>query len=261
MRLGKLAERSDVRTLRFARFARPGVFPAPPPYRDWSAAVPLWPMLGNDVYSDCAFAGALHLDQAWSYNAGRPFMPITADALAAYSAVEGFSPANPSTDRGAALLDVLNYWRQTGIANRKILAYVSVNMQNPTEVKQAINLFGGLYIGLALPLAWQTADVWDAPAAKRQGFFARLFSRLQIVGSDWTPGSWGGHCVTLTAYSPKLYTAITWGTKKIITAAGLAAFADEGYAVLSNDWISARGVSPAGFDLPGLEAALKEVAA
>lgn len=143
----------------------------------------MWPMLGNNQYGDCAFAGALHLDQAWSDNAGKPFVPTDAQALAAYSAVCGFSPADPATDRGAVLLDVLNYWRQTGIAGRKILAYVSVNMRNPAEVKQAINLFGGLYIGLALPLAWQTTDVWDAPAAKRQGFWRRLAARLKEVAA------------------------------------------------------------------------------
>jgi hypothetical protein len=261
MKLGKLAARFDSRTLRLPKYIRPGIFPPAPPFRDWSAAVPSWPMLGNNDYGDCTVASALHLDQTWADNAGAPFVPITAQALAAYSAITGFSPANPATDNGAVLLDVLNYWRNTGIAGRKILAYVSVNMKNEAEVKQAINLFGGLYIGLLLPLAWQTADIWDAPAAGRQGFFARLFSRVKRAAANWTPGSWGGHAVPLVQYSPGIYQCITWGAKKKITAAGLTGFADEGYAVLSQDWISAKGLSPAGFDMTTLQKDLQAVAA
>ena len=39
----------------------------------------------------------------------------------------GFRPGDPSTDRGAYALDVLNYWRQSGIAGHRIAAYAAVD--------------------------------------------------------------------------------------------------------------------------------------
>src|ERR1700679_658027 len=73
-------------------------WPSVPP-QGWEAAVPADALniLGNDLWGDCAEAGALGLIQAMSYNAGRPLIPTTQDALNLYTELTGFDPnAGPS---------------------------------------------------------------------------------------------------------------------------------------------------------------------
>jgi hypothetical protein len=50
-------------------------------------------------------------------------------------------------DSGLNELDVLNYWRQTSVDGDKILAYAKIDPKNHTHVQQAIQLFGGVYLG------------------------------------------------------------------------------------------------------------------
>lgn len=250
VKLGKSPARHDSRTLCLAKYLR--ALPPPPASADFTSKVPVasWGMLGNDTVGDCTCAGALHMDEAWTANASTIIVPTTAEAISAYSAITGYVPGEPSTDQGANELDVLNYWRATGIGGRKILAYASVDVSNEVEVKTATYLFGGLYLGLEMPTAWQGQTTWDAP-----GFLAKLLH----FGGDWTPGSWGGHCVPIEAYSGDNYTVVTWGSLVTLTQAGLAEYCDEAYALISSDWITRNGTAPSGFDLAQLQADLAEL--
>jgi hypothetical protein len=58
---------------------------------------------------------------------------------------------------------------------------------------------------------------------------------------------------------PGTLTCITWGQLKKMTWAWFENYCSEAYALVSKDWIKARGVSPSGFDLETLEADLKLV--
>jgi len=80
-----------------------------------------------------------------------------------YERVSGYDPATGANDNGAVELDVLNQWRQVGIGGHKIGAFVAVSPSDAREVKEAIYLFGGVYIGISLPLAWQGQSAWKAP--------------------------------------------------------------------------------------------------
>jgi hypothetical protein len=44
-------------------------------------------------------------------------------------------------------LDVLKYWRANPVAADEILAYVKIARKNHTHVQQAIQMFGGVYLG------------------------------------------------------------------------------------------------------------------
>ena len=121
-------------------------------------------MFSNDSLADCTAAAAAHMIQCWTANAGDAFMPTSAQVIAAYSATSHYIPGNAATDQGAVELDVLNFWRRQGIAGHKIDAYVSFRPQNFEHTRQAISLFGGIYIGLALPLSAQNQGVWDVPS-------------------------------------------------------------------------------------------------
>jgi hypothetical protein len=140
-------------------------------------------------------------------------------------------------------LDVLNHWQKQGFAGNTLLAFADPKAASLVEIRQSIALFGGVYIGLALPLAAQTQAVWDvAPKA----------------GAKAEPGSWGGHCVFVPKYDEKGFTCITWGALKTMTLAFWKKYCDEAHTLFGKDWLAAKG-SPAGFDKAQLEADLKAI--
>lgn len=187
--LGKTPVRHDDRTLKLAAYAPSSGFVFPKS-KSWAPDVPSFPMLANDRFGDCVFAGAYHQIQLWLDADGVDVVPAEADTLQAYAEVTGFNPADPSTDRGANLLDALNFWRKTGMPwtvngtpmRHEIAGYAKIEHTNHAEAKLAIAEFGGAYLGVNLPLAAQ----------------AQFGS-----GKHWTvgrgpnsvPGSWGGHCL------------------------------------------------------------------
>lgn len=248
MHLGKQSARHDPRTLLLGNYLKPSALPPPKPAVDWSQKVKTWPMMANDKVGDCTCAAAGHLIEDWTANAkGAPVVLPDADILKAYSAITGYLPGNPATDHGANELDVLNYWRKIGVGGRKIIAFAALEPQNQSHVEDAIELFGGCYIGLALPLCAQTQNVWTVPPGGPTGTGA--------------PGSWGGHAVPVVAYDQRGLTVVTWGALKQMTWGFWAAYCDEAYAVLSEDWLSKNGgKDPEGFDLKALLADLRQVA-
>jgi hypothetical protein len=247
MRLGKQAARHDPRTLLLGNYLKPAGLPPPKPSVDWGAKVRQWPMMGNDKVGDCTCAAAGHLIEGWTANAnGDPVILPDSAILGAYSAITGYVAGQPSTDRGANELDVLSYWRKTGFGGRRIVAYAALEPQNRTHVEDAIELFGGCYIGLALPASAQQQAVWSVPPGGPSGTGA--------------PGSWGGHAVPVVAYDQRGLTAVTWGAVKRMTWGFWSTYCDEAYALVSQDWIDKKGHDPEGFDLNGLLADLKLVA-
>ena len=168
-KLGKKPPRLDDRTLRFARYVTPAALPPLPQWVQWSQnAKNPWGMMLNDAIGDCTCAAAAHAIQTWTANHGNELTLPDGDVLDLYERVSGYDPHTGGNDNGAVELDVLNEWRKNGIgstgAPHRIGAFCAVNPRDTREVKEAIYLFGGLYIGIALPLAWQSAtDVWAAP--------------------------------------------------------------------------------------------------
>lgn len=255
MMLGKLTPHFDKRTLKLSKYL--SALAPPPPQSGYVDNVPTWPMFLNDSIGDCTIAAAAHILQQWTTYATKPFIPTDAQVLQAYEAVSGYRPNNPDSDRGAVMLNVLKYWKNKGIAGHKIIAYVSVNPLNINEVRQAIQLFGNCYIGVALPISAQTPKtgtngkpLWSIPDAS--------------TGSDGNPGSWGGHCIPMVSYGidPQGNTQseiITWGQIYNMTWDFFQKYCDEAYAILTQDWIEANGQSPSGFNLSQLQTDLKQL--
>ena len=241
-RLGKLRAVHDPRTLRLARYL-PRHLPPPPPAVDWTAdmTTPLGMML-NDAIGDCTVATAGHMTQVWTDRAGNPYVPADADILTAYEAISGYDPATGRNDDGAVELDVLKYWRKTGIAGRRIEAFVSVDPHQPELIEQAVALFEGAYVGIALPTSAQDQDIWAVPAAGLRG--------------DGEPGSWGGHAVPIVGYDADGLTVVTWGALKRMTWGFVAAYMDEAYAIISPDMLELDGRTPLELDLTQLRADL-----
>lgn len=233
-KLGKQNPKLDLRTLRCGRYFTPEL-PTPPDSLDLSSAVSGgYPMDGNDQFGDCGFAGLHHHIQTLRANANQDALPLTEqDVIDAYFAFTG------GADSGVVLLDVLNKWNNEGFFGTDTIgAFASVNIQNQTEVKQAINLFGGLYCGVELPLDWQGKDSWLMPSDLK---------------GDNAPGSWGGHCVFTASYDSGGVTVVSWGTLIYVSWDAWDAYFSEAYAVLDSDWFKSDGISPTGLDMDALK--------
>jgi len=192
---------------------------------------------------DCTIAGAAHAVQVFSANTGAIDTVPDATVESYYEQWDGYVPGNPSTDHGGVELDVLNDWQKNGFAGNALTAFADPRVSNLTEIRQSIALFGGVYIGLSLPVTAQNQDVWDV---------------VPKGGANAKPGSWGGHCVFVAAYDQKGFTCITWGELKTMTVAFWKKYVDEAHTLLSPVWISAKG-SPGGFDMAQLQADLKAI--
>jgi hypothetical protein len=247
-KLGKQFPKYDARTLRLARYLTPAL-PPPPPARQWSTAVtmPCGELL-NDQIGDCTIAAVGHAVQVLTANVGAEVTIPDSDIEATYEAVGGYQPGNPATDNGCALLDVLNWWRTHGIGGHTILAFVQVNPQNLFHVKTAIEYFGGLYIGLGLPQSAQSqiGGVWDVPPGGVTG-----------------PGalySWGGHGVFMPDYDEDGFYCLTWAERQRMTLAFQQAYMDEGYCVVTTDFINrSTQATPDGLNLALLQTDLAAV--
>jgi hypothetical protein len=250
-KLGKKAPRHDVRT--FALAALLGAeLPAPPLNCDWTTkvAVPIgWGL--NDELACCTLTSQKFAVQVFTAANGEEITVPDSAIQAAYEGL-GYNPAAPlvddgsgqmvnPTDDGASMLDALVQWRSKGIGGREILAFTKVNPRNLVEVKQAIDFFGGVYTGLALPGNYDDENqqaIWSLAGAgvPPEGECA----------SD--PDS--GHCVFIPAYTQdNLLTCMTWNGLKLMTSAWLQAHCDEMYAVVTYDWARKTYEAPNGFDM------------
>jgi hypothetical protein len=242
MKLGRKAIKTDSRTLALADYLTPGL-PPPPPSADWTKGISSWGMMLNDTLGDCTIAGAAHAVQVWTANTGSMVTVPDATLLSYYQSFDGYNPADPKTDAGGVELDVLNDWQKNGFAGNTLTVFADPKPAHLNEIRQSIALFGGVYIGLALPMTAQTQDVWDvAPEG----------------GANAKPSSWGGHCVFVPKYDQKGFTCITWGQLKTMTIAFFQKYCDEAHTLLSPDWINSKG-SPAGFNQNQLLADLKAI--
>ena len=241
-RFGKHPPQQDYRTLRFTTYVKAGI--APPPasvntltrvYADIKVNDPtkLFPMDGNDTLGDCTIAGVAHAITTYRALIKKETIPPKNAVQKLYFHLTG------GADTGLYELDVLNYWRQSGALGEKILAYVKIDPKNHVHVEQAIEIFGGVYLGFQV-----------------QQNCVQEFDNKQ----PWTPGPLtnDGHAVFAVGYDPNGVTVLTWGNTQQGTWAWWDECVDEAYAILPQD-ATKPGYAP-GFNIAQLQADLDEVA-
>lgn len=227
----------------------------PPQSADYSAAaIPvagagLQDIYGNDVLGDCTAAWYAHQINIWTGNSGTIVLPTLDQVIAFYSACSGYVPGDPSTDRGADELTVLEVAKSVGLAGRKIQGAFTVDATSPELIATCIWLFGGATICIELP------DAWVAPGASEPG------SIWDVAGS---PNPNQGHCFGGCGYDKDGIFSVTWGKTSITTPSRLTWRAAATYGVtfaggslfgmLSTDWLNAKGAAPNGLDLEQLTA-------
>ncbi len=203
---------------------------------------------GNDSVGDCVLAEEAHFVGVMTGNTGRLFSYTPAQTLAAYSAITGYNPNDPSTDQGTDPTVAMNYFIKNPYADgTKLAGWAMVNAGNMELVKFAISALGNLKLWVGLP------DAWINPFPSANGF----------VWDVAPPNGNNGHCIGSCAYNSTKITIVgsnaqgvqvmTWGLIGTITWAAFAALfvpnAGGGAAVrLTPDWI-AKGAAktPSGF--------------
>jgi hypothetical protein len=215
-RFGKHPPKLDYRTLRFKDYVTPALAPPPPTanvltrvFKNLNANDPsqLFPMDGNDTLGDCTIAAVAHAVTTFNGLLGsKKVMPKPA-VVKVYESLTG------GKDTGLNELDVLNYWRKNKVSGDEIMAYVSIDPKNHTNVMSAINMFGGVYLGFRVQQNCQ------------QEFHAH---------QPWTPGplTQDGHAVYAVAYDQNGVTVLTWGSTQQATWAWWDECVDEAYALL-----------------------------
>jgi hypothetical protein len=193
----------------------------------------LFPMDGNDKYGDCTIAAAGHAITVYNGLAKKKDIPDKTGLLKVYFQLTG------GPDSGLDELNVLNYWQSTGIGTDKILAFVSIEPKNRTHIKQAIQYFGGVYLGFQVQ---QDADT--------------LFDQRK----PWTPAPLtnDGHAVYAVAYDADQLTVLTWGNTQLATWSWWDECVDEAYAILPPQAAKAGYIK--GLDFAKLKADLEAVA-
>jgi len=241
-RFGKHPPRNDYRTLLFKNYLMAGLAAPPATYNvltnvfqklKVNDAAALFPMDGNDTLGDCTCAGLAHAITTYNGLVG------TKNIMAKTAVVKLYRHLTGGPDSGLNELDVLNYWRQNQVDGCEILAYVKIDPKNHTHVQQAIQLFGGVYLG------FQCQENCQQEFAAKQ---------------PWTPGplTQDGHAVYAVGYDANTVTVLTWGSTQQGTWAWWDECVDEAYAILPP-----QAKDPAfcpGFNVTQLQADLNNVA-
>ena len=243
-RFGKHPPKVDYRTLRFRSYATAAL--APPPasydvlrqvYNNLAMAAPdptaLFPMDGNDTLGDCTIAALAHAVTTYRGLIGKH------EIMSKKAVVKLYMHLTGGVDSGLNELDVLNYWRKHSVTRDKILAFASIDPKNHMHIQQAIQLFGGVYLGFQV-----------------QQNCLEEFNAHQ----PWTPGPLtnDGHAVYAVAYDAAGLTVLTWGNTQQATWGWWDECVDEAYAI-----VPPEAKNPAfapGFDLAQLQQDLSEVA-
>lgn len=241
--LGRLPWKRNLAIPALGKYLRAVALPPPPPQTFWEDATITWPMDGNDTYGDCVFAGWAHAKQAWSHYATGTDNIMTVDqVLQMYSAFTGFDPADPSTDQGAVMSDVVQRLvaQGDGFGNQPSAA-ATLNILNRTELEDAIDIFGGGYVGINAPESILSTDTWD------------------VIPNDPIVG---GHCVWYCGFDPDFDYLVSWGKVYKATKSFTATYVEEAYAFLDTAFL-ADGSTPTGISLADWQAdmaALKQAA-
>jgi len=215
---------------------------APPAQVDWYSVVTDWPVYLNDQIGDCTEAMVGHLiENASRYGYGWAVEIGDQDVLTAYERVSGYRPEDPSTDQGAVLQDVYGDWRKNGVGGHRALVFAQVQHQNLLEVRQAVQHFGAVGLGIT---------VTDNMMADFQ------------AGEPWrraTGQVLGGHAVPVVGYDAEMVYVVTWGKVQPMAWGVFVHVVEEAWVAVLPEWFSSAGVDPEGVDLHGLGDAFAEL--
>jgi hypothetical protein len=188
--------------LRFRSFLS-GEVPAHPLEEDYLAKLTGWQMLGNDVAGDCNAVTWANMRRLMTATLTTEYYPTQAQVWRFYQTQNpGFDPNGTSDtngpgsqqDQGMDVQTGLEYLHTSGGPDGvKAVAFAKVDHGNLEEVKAALAIFGGLWLGV---------QVLDA----NQKEFAEGRPWTDVAGSAID----GGHAILGGGYTPGDIKFITW---------------------------------------------------
>jgi hypothetical protein len=233
-KLGKGKYVHDERTVMLARLLLPEIpVPATWDFDKGRKAIPLR-MWGNDAWGDCVIAGEANQLLRLERIEQRRTVPMgDQDAINRYKELTGAQQPEDENDTGLVVLEAMRNWRNTGWQmdgrvnvrnprNYSIAAYGELEPNDHSQLRAASYLLHGIHFGFALPIAAQgmtNNGVWDYNGE---------------TGSQWEPGSWGGHLVYSKAFDPESMEILTWAMKVKVTNNFIDKYCDEAWAVVDS---------------------------
>jgi hypothetical protein len=196
----------------------------------------------NDQLGDCTEACKGHIIQALTaIGEGKELTVSNSQVEKWYERDGGYVPGDPSTDNGCVVQTVLQNWFEFDKSVCPITEYAELdNFYNVYNLKEALYLFGSIYLGIQVP---QSAE-----------------DQFQN-GEPWTyvPGSpiIGGHAVPIQeilapGYNDMIH-IVTWGQIQPMSRSFFSHYCEEAWVVLSPDWFNASGVDTDGFNMAQLQ--------
>lgn len=247
LKLGKTPARKNAVTFKLSRYLNLSALPTPPQKAGHQGLVLDWEgMLGNDQYGDCVWAGAAHETILWNREATQSAVFDSASVLSDYAAVTGFNPTDPNTDQGTDMQVAASYRRKTGVKDKsgkrhKVAAYLAIKTGDETELKQAIDLFSNVGIGIQFPAS--------AMNQFNQGKSWTVVSRSPIDG---------GHYVPAVGYDGRYVYVVTWGRLQKMSWGFFKKYCDEAIVYLSSEMLT-NGQSIEGFNASQLQTDLNQL--
>jgi hypothetical protein len=198
--------------------------------KSWTSLVPDPRMFGNDKWGDCVFAMVAHAIQTLSAALGLEVVVDTQAVVDEYLAYTG------GRDTGAVVLDVLKRLCKRGLFGRKpALGFAELNLQDHKLLAQCVDIFGGVLVGVGLPVSAQGQLVWDVDD-----------------GPDGVPWSWGGHGLFGGSHAPQKVLFDSWAERIPATLPFVDKYADEGYVVILEEFLDSDRVSASGLKVDAL---------
>lgn len=231
--LGKKDHKPDARTVMLGTyFGAEITVPHRYNFDKGRAAFPL-DMWGNDEWGDCVkVAQANQLVRLERVETRRTVKIDENDVVGAYKQETGSQSPGDARDEGLVMLDNFKLWRNPGwtvahpgaaVRDYRISVFGELDPLNHQELREACYLLHGVQFGISLPQAaqWMTdRGKWDYPNGS--------------VGSQWAPGSWGGHAVFSKCYDEGGFEVLTWGRKVYMTNNFIDRYCDEAWAVVDS---------------------------
>ncbi|GAA2853800.1 hypothetical protein Acy02nite_50040 [Actinoplanes cyaneus] len=248
---GRLAAETDIRTLQMAQYSGFLDDPTVPRHGlqpdgrfhlgDVLVDLPAGEPVGDVGFQNCVPAAMALLAQSWYAAAKEQYSPTLEDTLKIYEKVspfrrDGAAPARTAlpvsgereahNDFGTSLLLALKVWvhREQPLAGLlpEASAFLEIEPRNLDQLRDAIQRFGGVLLGLGLP-----QSIKDSSGALRDSWFVPGYGSVY----DATPGSLSSHCVAVTGYSQREFFCVTAGRIRRLSQEFLLTYVEEAYTV------------------------------
>ena len=221
----------------------------PPPTLDRSAIHYRPQLFANNQIGDCTAAGMGNAALAVSALNGSTAIVMEPAVVSFYSAVTGYDPNVPGSDRGAVLADVMSYQYNTGFqtgAQLLVGPWATYNPQDRGLMALTMAELGISILGVKLSVndmnAVSAGDVLDLPPTP---------------GPNDVPGSAGLHCLLIFDYTglndTDLVTLPTWGMRQPATWRWVADRVDEAHVVVWRNLQQVNGLNWNGIDYDRME--------